>query len=129
MTAQDLRQAAVTACQAAYVPYSHFAVGASLMTSQGLVYTGCNIENASFGLTNCAERTAIFNAVSEGHRDITSLVVYGQTKEPIAPCGACRQVMAEFMDPEASVTLLAADGRAIERTVAQLLPHAFTDLS
>lgn len=129
MVAQDLRQAAMMASQAAYVPYSHFSVGASLMTRQGLVYTGCNIENASFGLTNCAERTAIFKAVSEGHRDITSLVVYGHTKEPISPCGACRQVMAEFMAPEASVTLLATDGRAIETTVAQLLPHAFTDLS
>ena len=85
----------------AYVPYSHFRVGAALLTNDGQMYKGCNIENASFGLTNCAERTAIFKAVSEGHR------VYGDTEQPISPCGACRQVMAEFFKQDSKVILIA----------------------
>lgn len=77
----------------AYVPYSHFRVGAALLTNDGQIYKGCNIENASFGLTNCAERTAIFKAVSEGYRDFEMIAVYGDTEQPISPCGACRQVI------------------------------------
>ena len=89
---------------------------------------GCNIENASFGLTNCAERTAIFKAVSEGHRDFECLAVYGDTKEPISPCGACRQVMVEFLKSDSKVILIAEDKSTVEMTVGELLPYSFTDL-
>ena len=85
-------------------------------------------ENASFGLTNCAERTAIFKAVSEGHRDFECLAVYGDTKEPISPCGACRQVMVEFLKSDSKVILIAEDKSTVEMTVGELLPYSFTDL-
>ncbi|MFS1663691.1 cytidine deaminase [Streptococcus sp. zg-JUN1979] len=133
MTAIDkeaLIEAAILASQRAYIPYSHFAVGASLRTKEGRIFSGCNVENVSFGLTNCAERTAIFKAVSEGHRDFEELVIYGQSKEPISPCGACRQVMAEFFDSSARVTLVAQDGKTtVEMTVGELLPYSFADLT
>ena len=93
----------------AYVPYSHFPIGAVLVAKDGSVYTGCNIENASYPLTNCGERTAIFKAVSEGQREFSELIVYGQTEKPISPCGACRQVMVEFFKPDLKVTLVAKD--------------------
>lgn len=80
----------------AYVPYSHFPVSAVLVGKNGQIFTGVNIENASFGLTNCAERTAVFKAVSEGVTDFSELLVYGETEKPISPCGACRQVMVYF---------------------------------
>lgn len=110
----------------AYVPYSKFPVGAALMTKEGAVYSGCNIENASFGLTNCAERTAIFNAISEGEKNFEYLVVTGDTDGPISPCGACRQVMAEFFSPEMKVLLTNKKGLKQETTVQELLPGAFT---
>lgn len=113
--------------QQAYVPYSKFPVGACLVTATGKIYTGVNIENASFGLTNCAERTAIFKAVSEGERQFKHLVVAGNTDDPISPCGACRQVMVEFFDPEMPVTLVNKDGELKETTVAELLPYSFTE--
>ena len=111
-----------------YTPYSNFNVGAALLCGNGEIYQGCNIENASFGLTNCAERTAIFKAVSEGHRDFECLAVYGDTKEPISPCGACRQVMAEFFKSDSKVILIAEDKSTVEMTVGELLPYSFTDL-
>ena len=89
----------------AYIPYSKFPVGAALVTKEGKIYTGCNIENASYGLCNCAERTAIFKAVSEGERDFSYLVITGETDGPISPCGACRQVIAEFCEPKMPVLL------------------------
>lgn len=110
----------------AYVPYSKFPVGAALMTKEGDVYSGCNIENASFGLTNCAERTAIFKAISEGEKNFEYLVVTGDTDGPISPCGACRQVMAEFFSPEMKVLLTNKKGLKKETTVQELLPGAFT---
>lgn len=110
----------------AYVPYSKFPVGAALMTKEGAVYSGCNIENASFGLTNCAERTAIFKAISEGEKNFEYLVVTGDTDGPISPCGACRQVMAEFFSPEMKVLLTNKKGLKKETTVQELLPGAFT---
>ena len=121
-------EAALLAAENAYVPYSHFRVGAALLTKEGKVFQGCNIENASFGLTNCAERTAIFKAVSEGHRDFTCLAVYGDTKDPISPCGACRQVMVEFFKSDSKVILIAEDKSTVEMTVGELLPYSFTDL-
>ncbi|GAB6434359.1 MULTISPECIES: cytidine deaminase [Bacillus] len=111
----------------AYIPYSKFPVGAALVTKEGKIYTGCNIENASYGLCNCAERTAIFKAVSEGERDFSYLVITGETDGPISPCGACRQVIAEFCDPKMPVLLTNVKGDEKEMTVEQLLPGAFTN--
>lgn len=96
---QKLMDCAIKARENAYSPYSHFAVGAALLCEDGTLYEGCNIENASYGLTNCAERTAIFKAVSEGHIKFKALAVVADTEGPCAPCGACRQVMAEFKIP------------------------------
>ncbi|WIL49206.1 cytidine deaminase [Bacillus bombysepticus] len=110
----------------AYIPYSKFPVGAALVTKEGKIYTGCNIENASYGLCNCAERTAIFKAVSEGERDFSYLVITGETDGPISPCGACRQVIAEFCDSKMPVLLTNVKGDEKEVTVEQLLPGAFT---
>ncbi|MGE6596954.1 cytidine deaminase [Bacillus proteolyticus] len=110
----------------AYIPYSKFPVGAALVTKKGKIYTGCNIENASYGLCNCAERTAIFKAVSEGERDFSYLVITGETDGPISPCGACRQVIAELCDPKMPVLLTNVKGDEKEVTVEQLLPGAFT---
>ncbi|KLA05048.1 cytidine deaminase [Bacillus cereus group sp. MYBK77-1] len=111
----------------AYILYSKFPVGAALVTKEGKIYTGCNIENASYGLCNCAERTAIFKAVSEGERDFSYLVITGETDGPISPCGACRQVIAEFCDPKMPVLLTNVKGDEKEVTVEQLLPGAFTN--
>lgn len=109
--------------QAAYAPYSHFAVGAALLTRSGRVVTGCNIENASFGLTVCAERVAIWKAVSEGEADFEAIAVV--TSIDGSPCGACRQVMAEFA---LDMPVIIADLQQVHRiaTVAELLPGAFT---
>lgn len=111
----------------AYVPYSKFPVGAALVTKEGTVYTGCNIENASYPLTNCAERTAVFKAVSEGEKDFQMLVVTGDTEGPISPCGACRQVLVEFCDPDMPVVLTNKKGDIKETTVSELLPGAFKE--
>ena len=111
----------------AYIPYSKFPVGAALVTKEGKIYTDCNIENASYGLCNCAERTPIFKAVSEGERDFSYLVITGETDGPISPCGACRQVIAEFCDPKMPVLLTNVKGDEKEVTVEQLLPGAFTN--
>lgn len=109
----------------AYVPYSNFPVGAALLTKDGEIFSGCNIENASFSLTNCAERTAVFKAVSEGKLDFDYLVVIGDTDKPISPCGACRQVLVEFCKPDMTVLLTNKHGDMKETTVAGLLPGAF----
>ena len=124
---QEWIDTAVAALNQAYVPYSHFPVGACLVTKQGKTYQGINIENASFGLTNCAERTAVFKAVSEGERAFQHLVVAGHTPEPISPCGACRQVLVEFCEPDMPVTLVGDDGAIKETTVEKLLPYYFTN--
>lgn len=127
MNKQEWIDIAVEALDKAYVPYSHFPVGACLVTKEGKTYQGINIENASYGLSNCAERTAFFKAVSEGERDFSHLVIAGHTPEPISPCGACRQVMAEFCDPAMPVTLVGDNGVIKEMTVGGLLPYTFTD--
>ena len=129
MATTELIDLAVEVSQQAYVPYSHFQVSAVLVTKDDQIYTGVNIENASFGLTNCGERTAIFKAVSEGARSFKELIVYGQTEKPISPCGACRQVMAEFFEPDLPVTLVSKDKSTVVMTVKELLPYSFTDLS
>ncbi|WP_280737572.1 MULTISPECIES: cytidine deaminase [unclassified Enterococcus] len=122
---QEWLDVATAALDKAYVPYSHFPVGACLVTKAGKIYQGLNIENASYGLSNCAERTAIFKAVSEGEREFAHLVIAGHTERAISPCGACRQVMAEFCEPEMPVTLIGDHGTLKETTVAELLPYAF----
>ena len=128
-TTKKMIAAAREAASLAYVPYSHFPVGAAFHTTDGRIITGCNIENASFGLSNCAERTAIFKAISEGVRDFSEIIIYGETEKPISPCGACRQVMAEFFDKDLKVTLVAKDKSTVVMTVGELLPYSFTDLS
>ena len=128
MATTELIDLAVKTSENAYVPYSHFPIGAVLVTEEGMIYTGVNVENASFGLTNCGERTAIFKAVSEGERSFKELIIYGQTEKPVSPCGACRQVMAEFFEPDLPVTLVAKDKSTVVMTVGELLPYSFTDL-
>ncbi len=115
---------AIEARKQAYVPYSKFAVGAALLCADGSIYTGCNIENASFGLTNCAERTAIFKAVSEGKRDFVALAVVADTPNPCSPCGACRQVMAEFAIPK--VIMGNCEGDYTTCRLDELLPFTFS---
>ena len=110
----------------AYVPYSKFKVGAALLTKEGKVYHGCNIENAAYSMTNCAERTAMFKAVSEGERNFASIAVVADTDGPVSPCGACRQVIAEFCEPSMPVYLINLKGDVQETTVAELLPGAFS---
>ena len=129
MATTELIDLAVKISENAYVPYSHFPIGAVLVTDERKIYTGVNIENASFGLTNCGERTAIFKAVSEGERSFKELIIYGQTEKPVSPCGACRQVMAEFFEPDLPVTLVAKDKSTVVMTVKELLPYSFTDLT
>ena len=129
MATTELIDLAVKTSENAYVPYSHFPIGAVLVTEEGMIYTGVNIENASFGLTNCGERTAIFKAVSEGERSFKELIIYGQTEKPVSPCGACRQVMAEFFEPDLPVTLVAKNKSTVVMTVKELLPYSFTDLT
>lgn len=110
----------------AYVPYSKFQVGAALLAEDGTVYQGCNIENSSYGLANCAERTAIFKAVSEGVKKFKALAVVGDTEGPCSPCGACRQVISEFCAPDMPVYLTNLKGDIQQTTVGELLPGAFT---
>ena len=109
MTKQELCQKAVDMLKMAYVPYSRFPVGAALECDDGTVYTGCNIENAGYTPTNCAERTAVFKAVSEGHRKFTRIAVAAATERFTAPCGVCRQVLQEFA-PDLEVILVNRDG-------------------
>lgn len=126
MTKQELCQTAVDMLEMAYVPYSHFPVGAALECDDGTVYTGCNIENAGYTPTNCAERTAVFKAVSEGRRRFTRIAVAATADRFTAPCGVCRQVLAEF-DPELTmeVILVKTTGETLELTLKDLLPYSF----
>lgn len=117
------------ASENAYAPYSKFKVGALLVSKSGNYYVGCNVENISFGLTNCAERTAIFNAIAAGERDFYKLFVYADTKSPISPCGACRQVMAEFFDADVEIYLVNNKRQVKQLSIAELLPYQFKSLS
>lgn len=123
MDAKELMKIARKARQNAYAPYSHFAVGAALMAESGRVYTGCNIENASYGLTCCAERNAIFAAVGAGERRFKMLAVAADSPEPVAPCGACRQVIAEFGIPLVVMGNLKEATKTM--TAEELLPYGF----
>lgn len=119
-----LEKAARAAAAAAYAPYSKFRVGAAVLTASGRVFAGCNVENASFGLGNCAERTAIFSAVAAGKRRLRAVVVYTPTAAPTLPCGACRQVINEF-GPDALVISICDSGQRRAMTLPELLPAAF----
>lgn len=123
MDAKELMKIARKARQNAYAPYSHFAVGAALLAESGRVYTGCNIENASYGLTCCAERNAIFAAVGAGERRFKMLAVAADSPEPVAPCGACRQVIAEFGIPLVVMGNLKEATKTM--TAEELLPYGF----
>ncbi len=118
----ELIEAAVQVRQFAYVPYSHFAVGAALRGADGQIYTGCNVENASFGLTICAERNALAHAVSRGVRQFSAIAVV--TGNGVTPCGACRQVLSEF-NPHITVIVVDEAGRRQTHQLDQLLPAAF----
>ena len=130
MQYQDLIQAALEAREMAYVPYSHYTVGAALLTAEGETYQGGNIENASYGATNCAERTAIFKAVSEGRRSFLAIAIAGgmEGKEPVDyayPCGICRQVMKEFAGEDFRIIVAKSAADYKVYTLEELLPHGF----
>lgn len=127
MTEQEIQKLidrAIVAREKTYSPYSHFGVGAALLCEDGAIYEGCNIENASYGLTNCAERTAIFKAVSEGRTNFKALTVVADTEGPCAPCGACRQVMGEFNIPIIIMGNLKGDIEVV--STEALLPFSFS---
>ena len=130
MTDQELVERARLARKMAYIPYSHFAVGAAILTSSGAVYTGCNIECGTYSPTNCAERTAVFKAVSEGERSFQAIAIVGGPEGDVltyaAPCGVCRQVLAEFCDPESFVIALAGPDNEVKTyLLKELLPESF----
>ena len=132
--ADALVQAAFRAAGNAYAPYSGYRVGAALLTADGTVYTGCNVENASYPLGNCAERTAVFKAVSDAKRDFTALAVAALPPEGVAldyctPCGACRQVLAEFCGEEFPVYCARRPEEYRQFTLGELLPHSFKAVS
>lgn len=110
-----------------YAPYSNFHVGAALLTQEGRVYRGCNIENAAYSPTNCAERTAFFKAVSEGEQNFTAIAIVGDKEEYLAPCGVCRQVMQEFCNEDTFRIILAKNKNDYQTyTLRELLPGAFS---
>lgn len=130
MTDRELIQYAIEARKQAYTPYSHFQVGAALLAEDGTVYGGCNVENAAYTPTNCAERTAFFKAVSEGKRKFTAIAIVaapeGAPLRKTAPCGVCRQVMMEFCKPESFEILVATSPEQYKTyTLKDLLPEGF----
>src|SRR5690625_1758754 len=122
---EKLLAEAKRAMKRAYAPYSTFKVGAALLTENGTIYTGCNIENSSYSLTCCAERVAIFSAIAQNERHFKQFVVVANTTDPISPCGACRQVMNEFFSRSMPIHLANIHGEMMETTVEQLLPYSF----
>ena len=125
MTPEKLVALSIEAMQHAYVPYSGFPVGAAILCADGTVFTGCNIENAAYGSTICAERTALVKAVSEGHRDdLERIAVVGNSTDYCWPCGACRQMLYEF-NPDMTVLVAKGDGQFVSLKLHELLPHGF----
>ncbi len=122
----ELLEKAKQAREQAYVPYSGFKVGAALAAADGRIFTGCNIENAGYSPTNCAERTAIFKAISEGVREFAALAVVADTPGPCQPCGVCRQVIAEFFTDDVPIYLGNLAGEVEETRISKLLPNAFS---
>ena len=127
MNSDDLLTRAIQARTLAYAPYSRFAVGAALETRSGKVFTGCNVENLSFGLTCCAERNAVFAAVAAGEREFSRIVIVADSQEPVAPCGACRQVLAEFAE-DLEVRSVNLQGVEYSANLRELLPRAKTGI-
>lgn len=125
VTMERLTKHAAKARARAYSPYSRFAVGAALLAEDGMIYEGCNVENASYGLTNCAERSAVFAMVTGGGKQIVGLAVMADAPRPISPCGACRQVLSEFASPQTPVWLSNVQGECKKTTMGELLPYAF----
>ena len=123
-TIEEMRRAAEAAALRAYSPYSKFPVGAAVLSGSGKIFSGCNIENASYGLTNCAERTAVFAAVQAGERAITAVAIYTPTSASTAPCGACRQVLNEF-GPDSIVYCFSKASEPLVARLAELLPLSF----
>ena len=124
MTREELKAAAISMLDRAYCPYSRFPVGAALECVDGTVFTGCNVENAAYGSTICAERTALVKAVSEGRREFSALAVAGNSTDYCWPCGACRQMLYEFA-PELTVLVARGDGAFVKLPLKELLPHGF----
>ena len=124
-TIEKLLEAAQKAKDRAYAPYSHFHVGAALLTPSGKIYSGCNVENTSYGLTICAERNAIFQMVANGEQQIEEILVTGDTEEFLPPCGSCRQVIAEFSKKETAVYMCNKYGKWQKTTVGELIPYTF----
>ena len=122
MTDLKLLKKSIKVAKRAYAPYSKFLVGAVLVTKDGQLFEGCNVENVSFGLTICAERNAIFAAVAAGYREFTKIVIATDIPEPASPCGACRQVLCEF-NPDMEVVLGTFDGMMVSYRLSELLPH------
>ena len=117
---------ALEARKKAYTPYSEFAVGAALLTKEGKIYTGCNIENAAYTPTNCAERTAIFKAVSEGEKELVAVAIYSPNADSCYPCGACRQVLYEFQTDEYEIDVVTENLGELEvKKLSYFLPHGF----
>lgn len=125
MNEKDLFEFAKKLMSNTYAPYSNFRVVAIVETKSGKFFPGVNVENASYGLTICAERVAVFNAITNGHRDIEKIYIFTETKEPVSPCGACRQVIAEF-NPEATIISYSlSSGEKKQWALKELLPHYF----
>ncbi|MBQ9243699.1 MAG: cytidine deaminase [Proteobacteria bacterium] len=124
MELEELKRLAVGMLERAYCPYSHFPVGAALECADGSVYTGCNIENASYPVGTCAERTAVSTAVSEGKKHFVRIVIAAKTEKPCVPCGMCRQFMHEF-SPDMEVICLSQSGEERRFALRELLPHGF----
>ena len=125
MEDKELIAAAKKYRENAYAPYSKFKVGAAVLTKNGNVYGGCNIENSSFPVTNCAERTAIFKAVSEGEQEFAAIALIADTPGPCSPCGACRQVMVEFKIPRIIMANMQGEVKVV--TLEEIMPYAFTE--
>ena len=126
MDYKELIVEALGARKMAYAPYSEFKVGAAVLMENGKIFSGCNIENASYGATNCAERTAIFKAVSEGLKEIIAIAIVGDLKNYTYPCGICRQVIAEFANKNTSIILARDENDYMVKNLEEVLPGAFT---
>ena len=126
MTYEELMNKAIEVSKNSYSPYSNFAVGACVLTDSGKIYTGCNFENSSFGMTICAERNAIGSAIADGEKKIKAVAIYSPNQDNCVPCGACRQVMHEFCEDDSNVDVVLKNGQDLRiYTLAELLPESF----
>lgn len=125
METQSIVEAALAARARAYAPYSNYRVGAAVLADSGLIYTGCNIENASYSLTICAERVALASAIAAGERRFLALAIAGGDGVPSMPCGACRQFITEWASEDLPITIVSAQGQRVDMTLGDLLPHPF----